>query len=127
MLPLASSAVPLAGVLIIGGGIVTLVAAVATVASFTPTYKGLGWDGKAQMVGGLLAVPGLAAVFAGSALQLTSNSAALTKVETVGAAIVSASVVVAFALPIANRGRGKLAAMRQRRREVGASLRQPPP
>jgi hypothetical protein len=82
MLPLASSAVPLAGVLIIGGGIVTLVAAVATVASFTPTYKGLGWDGKAQRAGGLLAVPGLAAVFAGSTRQLTSHSAALTKVET---------------------------------------------
>jgi hypothetical protein len=119
--------VTLAGGLIIGGGIVILIGAVATIAGLTPEYKELGWDDKAQGVGYLLGVPGAAGVFAGTTLEITSKSPTLTKFETFGAALVAASVVVAFALPIASRARRTRAARRQRRRTVGASPRPGPP
>jgi hypothetical protein len=123
----ASVSVTLAGGLIIGGGIVTLIGAVATIAGLTPEYKELGWDDKAQGVGYLLGVPGVAAVFAGTTLEITSKSPALIKFEAFGAAIVAASVVVAFALPIASRAKGKRAAKLEQRRRADASRRSPPP
>jgi hypothetical protein len=119
--------VPFAGALIIGGGIITLVGAVAVVASLTPEYKELEWEGKAQKVALVLGVPGVIAVFAGTALELTSKSAALAKVEAIGATIVALSVVIAFAFPIASRAKEKRAAARERRNREDASPKSPPP
>lgn len=125
MLVLAS--VALAGSLVIAGGGAVLVGAVITIASFTPSYTEREWDDTTSKIGYLVGAPGVAAIFAGSAIELAAAHPALGTVELICALAVSVTVVIVFALPIANRAKQRRAARRQRRRTAGASPSRVPP
>lgn len=94
-----------AGSLTIAGGAVVLVGAVITIASFTPSYKEREWDKTASLIGYALGAIGGAALFTGSVLALARGNTSLESLELICALVVATTVVIVFALPIANKGK----------------------
>jgi hypothetical protein len=119
MLVLASST--FAGSLVIGGGAATLVGAVVTIASFTPSYHEREWDDNASKVGYLVGAPGGAILLAGSFIELITSNPQLETIDLISAMVVAATVVIVFALPIAIRRRPPKAPRRQKRSRAGSS------